>query len=220
MEKIVIYGNGAVAFGMYHAFRGRPNYQVVGFTVDRESMNGDRYCDLPIIPFDLVKSTFPPETHRMFIAVGYVKANKIRRDRYLQSREMGYRLPTVISPAAIVGAGAPMGDNCVIGNFTGIAATARIGNNVWIGDGCIIGEDVVIGDHSYLSAGVAIGGFSSIGSCCYFGIRSTVRNKVSIGNDCVIGAGALMLEDAADGSVYMGERATLLPISSDKLPLG
>jgi hypothetical protein len=36
----------------------------------------------------------------------------------------------------------------------------------------------------------------------------------------VIGAGALMLENAEDGSVYMGEPATLLPISSDKLPLG
>ena len=220
MEKIVIYGNGAVAFGMHHAFKGRPNYEVVGFTVDRKSMNGDRYSGLPLIPFDLVKSTFPPETHRMFIAVGYVQANKIRRDRYLQSKEMGYRFPNFISPAAIAGSVVPMGDNCVVGNFTGIAATAKIGNNVWIGDGCIIGEDVVIGDHSYLSAGVAIGGFSSIGTCCYFGIRSTVRNKVSIGNDCVIGAGALMLEDAADGSVYMGERATLLPISSDKLPLG
>lgn len=220
MEKIVIYGNGAVAFGMHHAFKGRPNHEVVGFTVDRESMNGDRYCDLPVIPFDLVKSTFPPEIHKMFIAVGYVKANKIRRDRYLQSKEMGYRFPTLISPAAIVGAHVPMGDNCVIGNFTTVNATARIGNNVWIGDGCIIGEDVVIGDHCYVSAGVAIAGFSKIGSCCYFGIRSTVRNKVSIGNDCVIGAGALMLEDAADGSVYMGERATLLPISSDKLPLG
>lgn len=220
MEKIVIYGNRAVALGMYHAFKGRPNYEVVAFTVDRESLQGDRFCDLPVIPFDLVKSAFPPETHKMFIAVGYVNNNRIRRDRYLSSREMGYQLPTLISPAAAISPHTPIGDNCLIGNFTGIATTARIGNNVWIGDGCIIGEDVVIGDHCYLSAGVAIAGFSSIGSCCYFGIRSTVRNKVSIGNDCVIGAGALMLEDAADGSVYMGERATLLPIPSNKLPLG
>lgn len=220
MAKIVIYGNKAVALGMYHAFEGRPDFDVVAFTVDRESMQGDRFCELPVVPFDTVKSAFPPETHKMFIAVGYVKNNRIRRDRYLSSKEMGYQLPTLISPAAAMHAQTPIGDNSVVGNFTAIAPTARIGANVWIGDGCLIGEDVVIGDHCYVSGGVAIAGFSRIGSCCYFGIRSTVRNKVSIGNDCVIGAGALMLEDAADGSVYMGERATLLPIASDKLPLG
>lgn len=220
MEKLVIYGNRAVALGIYHAFKGRPDYEVVAFTVDRESMQGDRYCDLPVIPFDIVRTVFPPETHKMFIAVGYVKTNKIRRDRYLTSKEMGYQRPNFISGAAAINPRMPIGDNCVVGSFTGIAVTARIGNNVWIGDGCIIGEDVVIGDHCYISAGVAIAGFSQIGSCCYFGIRSTVRNKVSIGNDCVIGAGALMLEDAQDGSVYMGEPATLLPIASDKLPLG
>jgi len=205
---------------MYHAFNGRPDRRVVAFTVDRESMQGDTFCELPVVPFDTVKSAFPPETHRMFIAVGYVKANKIRRDRYLWAKELGYQMPNFISSAAAINPQAPIGDNCVVGSFTGIAATARIGNNVWIGDGCIIGEDVAIGDHCYISAGVAIAGFSRIGSCCYFGIRSTVRNKVSIGNDCVIGAGALMLEDAEDRSVYMGEPATLLPIASDKLPLG
>jgi sugar O-acyltransferase (sialic acid O-acetyltransferase NeuD family) len=220
LEKIVIYGNRAVALGMYHAFKARPDFEVVAFTVDRAVMQGDRFCELPIVPFDTVKSAFPPETHRMFIAVGYVKNNKIRRDRYLSSKEMGYRLPTLISPAAAMYAQTPIGDNCVVGSFTAIAPTAKIGNNVWIGDGCMIGEDVLIGDHCYLSGGVAVAGYSRVGSCCYFGIRSVVRNKVSIGNDCVIGAGALMLEDADDGSVYMGERATRLPISSDKLPLG
>lgn len=205
---------------MYYGFKNRPDWEVVAFTVDRDSLKGDRLCDLPVVPFDIVKSAFPPETHKMFIAVGYVRNNKIRRDRYLSSKEMGYQLPNFISAAAAINPHMVIGDNCVVGNFTGIAPTARIGKNVWIGDGCIIGEDVVIGDHCYLSAGVAIAGFSRIGSCCYFGVRSTVRNKVSIGNDCVIGAGALMLSDAADGSVYMGEPATLLPIASDKLPLG
>ena len=220
MEKIIIYGNKAVALGAYHGLKRHPDYEVVAFTVDRESSKGDRLCGLPVVPFDIVKSAFPPETHKMFIAVGYVRNNKIRRDRYLLAKEMGYQLPNFISNASIVHPETPVGDNCVIDAYTTIAPTAKIGNDVTIGPGCIIGENVVIGDHCFFSGGVAIAGFVSIGSCCYFGIRSTVRNKVSIGNDCVIGAGALMLENAEDGSVYMGEQATLLPISSDKLPLG
>lgn len=220
MEKIVIYGNRAVALGMYHAFTGRPNYEVVAFTVDRESWQGDQFCGLPVIPFDVIRNECPPETHKMFIAVGYVKNNTIRRDRFLTSREMGYRLPTFVSATAAVSSHTPIGDNCVVGNFTAISSTAKIGQNVWISDGCIIGEDVVVGDHCYLSGGVSVGGYSRIGSGSYLGIRATVRNKVSIGKECVIGAGALMLEDAEDGSVYMAKPATLLPIPSNKLPLG
>ena len=220
MEKLIVYGNKSVALGMYYGLKGDPNYEIVAFTVDRESLEGDRFCELPVIPFDIVKDAFPPETHKMFIAVGYVRNNKIRRDRYLLSKEMGYQLPNFIDRTALVLPATQVGDNCTIGAYTVISPTVKIGNNVSIAGGCIIGEDVVIGDHCFFSGGVAVAGGVSIGSCCYLGMRSTIRNKVSIGKDCVIGAGALMLENAEDGSVYMGEPATLLPISSDKLPLG
>jgi sugar O-acyltransferase (sialic acid O-acetyltransferase NeuD family) len=220
LEKLIIYGNKSVARGAYSSFRHSSKYEVVAFTVDREYLEGDRFCELPIAPFDTVKKEFPPETHRMFIAVGYVGNNKIRKERYLQSKEMGYHLINTMGSASIVNPESTIGENCIVGQFVVISHNVRIGNNVFIGTGCSIGHDVVIGDHCLLSDGVSVGGGSSIGSCSYLGMRSIIRNKVSIGNDCVIGAGALMLENAEDGSVYMGEPATLLPISSDKLPLG
>jgi sugar O-acyltransferase (sialic acid O-acetyltransferase NeuD family) len=220
LEKLVIYGNKSVARGLYSTFRLGSKYEVVAFTVDREYLEGDRFCELPIVPFDTVEKEFPPEAHKMFIAVGYVGANRIRKERYLRSKEMGYRLVSAVSPTAIVNPGTIIGENCIVGHFAVISDSARIGNNVFISAACTIGHDVVIGDHCLLSDGVSVGGGVSIGACSYLGIRSIIRNKVSIGNGCVIGAGALMLENAEDGSVYMGEPAALLPISSDKLPLG
>jgi sugar O-acyltransferase (sialic acid O-acetyltransferase NeuD family) len=219
LEKLVIYGNKSVARGLYSTFRRSSKYEVVAFTVDREYLEGDRFCELPIVPFETVRKEFPPETHRMFIAVGYVGTNKIRKERYLRSKEMGYRLVSTVSPTAIVNPELTIGENCIVGHFA-VIDNARIGNNVFISAACTIGHDVVIGDHCLLSDGVSVGGSARIGSCSFLGMRSIIRNRVSIGNDCVIGAGALMLENAEDGSVYMGEPATLLPISSDKLPLG
>jgi sugar O-acyltransferase (sialic acid O-acetyltransferase NeuD family) len=220
LEKLIIYGNKSVARGAYSGFRRNPKYEVVAFTVDREHLEGDRFCELPIVPFETVSKDFPPATHSMFIAVGYVENNKIRKDRYLRSKEMGYRLVNAISPTAVVSPECTIGENCIIGHFVVISDNVRIGSNVFISTACTIGHDVVIGDHCLLSDGVSVGGSVSIGSCAYLGMRSIIRNRVSIGNDCVIGAGALMLEDAEDGCVYMGEPATLLPISSEKLPLG
>lgn len=219
MEKLVLFGNKTVARGMYLGFKNHPKYEVVGFTVDREYMEGDRFCELPIVPFDSVRDAFPPDTHRMHIAIGFVANNRIKKERYLSAKAMGYEMASFISRTTSVDAKA-IGDHCLIGTYCVISSTARIGNNVTISAGCIIAEDVVIDDHCYLSGGVAIAGGAKIGSGTYLGVRSIVRNKITIGSHCVIGAGALMLENAADNTVYIGEPATLLSISSDKLPLG
>jgi len=220
LEKIIIYGNKSVARETYYALKYYSNYEVSGFTVDSKLLEGDRLFGLPVIPFEVVKNAFPPDTYKMFIAVGYVKNNKIRKDRYFLSKEMGYQLITFISPNSIVYPETRVGDNCFIDHYSVISADARIGNNVIITAGCLIGHGVVIGDHCFLAGGACVAGGVNIGSCCYLGMRSIIRNGISIGNNCVIGAGAIMLENAEDKSVHLGEPATLLPVSSDDLPLG
>lgn len=220
MEKVIIYGNKAVAREIYYGFKYFSNYEVVSFTVDRESFDGDRLLDLPVIPFDIVRAKLSPDKYKMFIAVGYVKNNKIRKERYYKSKEMGYQLINFISPKSIILPETPVGDNCFIGHYAIISPDAKIGNNVIISNSCAIGHDAVIGDHCFIADGAGVSGGVSIGSCSFLGARSTIRNKVSIGNECVIGAGAIMLENAEDRSVYLGEPATLLPISSNELPLG
>jgi len=220
VTKVIIYGNKAVARETYHCLKHYSDYDVSGFTVDSKSWEDDRLCGLPVIPFDRVALEFPPDTHRMFVAVGYVRNNAVRRDRYLMAKNMGYELITFISPTAIVYPETTVGDNCLVDHHAVISADARIGNDVIISAGCLVGHDVVIGDHCFLAGGVSVAGGVSIGSCSYLGMRSVIRNGISIGSNCVIGAGAILLEDAADNSVHLGEAATLLPVSSDNLPLG
>lgn len=219
MDKIIIYGNKSIAREAFYYLKYFTDYKVVGFTVDRDYMESDTLLHLPVLPFDIVETTFPPNRHKMLIAVGYVQNNKIRKERYFRSKEMGYQLINFISPKSILHPETAVGDNCIIGHNTVISPDARIGNNVIIASGCLIGHDVIIGDHCFFSPGVSVAGSVDIGSCCFLGTNATIRNKVSIGKECVIGAGAIILQNTEDKSVYVGEPATLLPISSDKLPL-
>jgi sugar O-acyltransferase (sialic acid O-acetyltransferase NeuD family) len=220
MEKIVIYGNKSLAREFFFCLKYFSDYEVVGFTVDRELLGSSRHCNLDVIPFDSVETVFPPDSHKMLIAVGYVQNNKIRKERYFRSKEMGYELINFTSPKAIIHPETAIGDNCFIDHYVIIPPDVTIGNNVIIRSGCNIGHDVVIGDHCFFSPGVSIGGTVNIGPYSFFGMSSIVRNKVSIGKECVIGAGALILESAEDRSVYLGEQATKLPILSCDLPLG
>jgi sugar O-acyltransferase (sialic acid O-acetyltransferase NeuD family) len=219
MEKVILFGSGNIARQTFFSLKYHSDYEIVGFTVDREYLKVDSLFQLPVVPLDDVQAVFPPDNHKMLIAVGYQKSNKIREGMYFQAKKMSYELITFASRKAIVYPETRIGDNCFIGHFTTICGSARIGNNVIIGDGCTIGHDVVVGDHCFLSSDVSIAGNVSIGSHCYLGIHSTIRNGISIGKECVIGAGAIILENTKDRSVYVGEPATLLPISSDKLPL-
>jgi sugar O-acyltransferase (sialic acid O-acetyltransferase NeuD family) len=220
MEKVIVFGNRSMARVMLYSLQNSSEYEVVGFTVDREYLDSDSLFQMPVVPFDIVETVFPPNRHKMIIAVGYVQNNKIRKERYFRAKEIGYQLVNTISSRSVISPETAIGDNCSIGAYTVISPDAKIGNNVFIGSLCAVGHDVIIGDHCFLADSVCVSGSVSIGSCCYFGPNSTIRNRVSIGKECVIGAGAIMLADAEDRSVYLGEPATLLPISSSELPLG
>ena len=219
-EKVIIVGNKSTARETFFFLKYFSSYEVMGFVVDREYLESQNLLGLPVAPFDSVEIAFPPNKHKMLVAVGYVQNNKIRKERYFRSKEMGYQLINFISPKAIIHPETAVGDNCIIGHYTVISPDAKIGNNVIIASGCMIGHDVTIGDHCFISPGVSVVGSVNIGSCCYLGTHATVRNRVSIGKECVIGAGAIILEDTEDRSVWLGEPATLLPISSNELPLG
>jgi sugar O-acyltransferase (sialic acid O-acetyltransferase NeuD family) len=220
VEKVIIFGNKSTAREAFYFLKYFSDYEIAGFTVDREYVESATLLKLPVIPFDTVETLFPADTHKMLIAIGYVQNNKIRTARYYRSKELGYQFINFISPKSIVHPETAIGDNCIIGHYAVISADAKIGNNVIIGHSCTIGHDVFIEDHCFLSTGVSVAGSVSIGACSYLGISSIIRNKVSIGKECVIGAGAIILENIEDRSVYISEPATKLPISSDELPLG
>jgi acetyltransferase-like isoleucine patch superfamily enzyme len=45
-----------------------------------------------------------------------------------------------------------------------------------------------------------------VGAYTFIGVNATTRDAITIGERCVIGAGAVILRDAADGEVYPAPR--------------
>ena len=219
MDKVILYGNGAVAAATYHAFTCDGQYEIAGFTLDRDLIQEERLLGLPLVPFDEVQSIFPPDQYRIHIAVGYVGVNRVRAERYYRAKELGYQMISYVSPKAIIGPDVVLGENCTIGVNCVIHPAVKIGDNVTISANCFIGHDTVIQDHAFLANCVAIADGVIIEPYCFFGINSTVRNLVRIARECVIGAGALILQDTQAKQVYLGKPANLLSITSDELPI-
>jgi sugar O-acyltransferase (sialic acid O-acetyltransferase NeuD family) len=217
MEKLILFGNGAVAEVLFHQLSRDTGYQIVAFTVDRHLICERTFHGLPLAPWDEISERYPAVDHRMLIAVGYVHVNRLRAERFREAKAMGYRLISYVSPKASLWDGFILGENCRLNDNVLIQPYTRIGDNVFIGSETIIGHHSVIEDHCHLSASVRIAGQVTVEPYCYIGINATIRNKVTIASSCVIGAGAVILSDTVEKGVYMARPADLLPISSDQL---
>ena len=219
MEKVILFGNGPVARGAYGVLTHNSRYQVAAFTVDSQYITVETLFDRPVVPFSEVASLYPPDEYKMLVAVGYLKVNQLRAQRYYQALELGYQLISQVSSNTSISPKMALGNNCLIFGNCLISASAQIGHNVIIDSGAIIAHDTIIKDHCYVGAGVVIGGGVTIEPYCFIGLNSTIRNKVAIARECVIGAGSVILQDTRAREVYMARQAELLPITSDRLSL-
>ncbi len=217
VNQLVIFGAGDIAQLAHYYFTTDSDYEVVGFTVDSAYIKSQKFCGLPIIPFEEVAETYPPDNYTIFVALSYSKLNQIRKQKYLDSKALGYRLASYVSSHATVLNDGRVGDNCFILEDNTVQPFVTIGNNVTLWSGNHIGHHSTIEDHCFLASHIVVSGGVEIGEASFIGVNATLRDHIKVGERCVIGAGTLILSDAEPGSVYIGRATERAEISSDRL---
>lgn len=206
-RRLVIFGTGQVAELAWYYFSHDTDFQVAGFTVDREFLVDEQFAALPVVPFDDVTTFFPPASHALFVAMSYSGRNRVRAERYHAALAKGYELPSYVSSKATVWPGFEHGRNCFVLEDNTIQPFACLGNNVTLWSGNHVGHHCRIDDDVFVISHVVISGNAVIGRGSFVGVNVTIRDGVHIGEDSVIGAGALILKDTEDDGVY-GPRET------------
>jgi sugar O-acyltransferase (sialic acid O-acetyltransferase NeuD family) len=218
MSNVVIYGNGQMARLAHFYLEQDSPLDVVAFTVDRSYVNDTTLEGLPVLPLEEITERHPPDAVGMFVAVGYGRVNKERRDSYHRVKAMGYPLVSYVCSKAILWPNVEIGENCFIMEGNVIQPNVSIGDDVTLGPSNCIGHHCIIKDHCFLASGANLSGNVTIEPCCFLGANATVRNAVTIAQECVIGAGAVIMKDTSEREVYTSPRAQLLPLPSDRLP--
>ncbi|OAB63468.1 transferase [Leptolyngbya valderiana BDU 20041] len=217
MNSLVIFGTSELAEVSYYYFSHDTDYEIVAFTVDSDYLTEDSFCGLPVISFEEISHIHPPESSDLFVAVSYTKLNRVRRDKYLASKNLGYKLASYISPHATVLNDFNFGENCLVLEDNTIQPYAQIGNNVTLWSGNHIGHHAKIGDHCFISSHVVVSGGVEIAESCFVGVNATLRDHIKIGEKCVIGAGALILADAEPEGVYLGHASERSRVPSSRI---
>lgn len=201
MQDIIIFGAGEIAELADVYFAGDSAFRVAAFTVDRSHLKAADLRGRPIIAFEDLADSHPPDRHAVFVALSYARLNAFRAEKVAAARAKGYKLASYVSSRASVPADFQAGDNCFILEDNTIQPFARIGRNVTLWSGNHIGHHSVIEDDVFVASHAVISGGVTIGQGSFIGVNATIRDHVTIGRQCVIGAGALVLEDQPDFAV-------------------
>ena len=114
---------------------------------------------------------------------------------------------TLVHPTATVADSADIFPGCVVGAGTHIGPEVTLGDHVHVGAGCTLTR-TTIGAYTTVSPGVDIAGDVTIGEECLIGVGATVSNLVHIGDRVTIGAGAVVVRNAADDQTVICRNLT------------
>jgi sugar O-acyltransferase (sialic acid O-acetyltransferase NeuD family) len=217
-KPLVIYGNGQIGEIAHFYFKRDSEYEVVAYTADREFITETTYHGLPVIAYDELAKTHPPDSCDMFVALSYSKLNTHRMNKFQLVCADGYKCASYIcSKAAFWADDLKMGSNCFILENVVVQPFVQIGDNVTVWSGTHIGHHTQIGSHSFITSQVVISGGVRIGERCFIGVNATLRDHITIGDQCVIGAGALIMADTDTQSVYISTASNRAAVPSHKL---
>lgn len=76
--------------------------------------------------------------------------------------------------------------------------------------GCSVDHDCVLADFVHISPGARLAGGVAVGQCSWGGIGACVKQMINIGENVVVGAGAAVLSDVAEGMTVVGVPARAL----------
>lgn len=216
-KPVVIFGTGDFArVASVYLTQDSP-HEVAAFTVHRQYITEPTLLGKPVVPFEELAATHPPDRFAMLVATGFKGVNKVRAGLYHHCKELGYELIRYVCSKAAVWGEVEFGDNVFVFENNVVQPFVKIGSNSVLWSGNHVGHDATIGDHCFVSSHVVISGRASVGDYCFLGVNSTLRDGVALGAGCVVGAGAVVLKDAAPGSVLRGPSAELSPVPSHRL---
>lgn len=194
-ERILITGSGGHAKTIVDTLERLGTYDLAGFVgpgdVDTVIYRGYRLlghdADLPALYDQGIRAAA--------IGIGFMGQSMVRNRLYAQMEHIGYHLPVLADPTAVVATDVVLGAGTYIGRQAVVNAEAVLGRACIINTGSIVEHECRIGDFSHVAVGAVLCGQVKVGRECLIGANATIIQGLSIGDGSIVGAGAVVTKD-------------------------
>lgn len=204
LNKILIVGGGGHSLNLLDLLEENNYFSIAGF-IDTDEKKGTSFYGYPYIGTDQeLKRLFDEGIHLAALGIGYMGTTKRRRDLFMKLKKIGFQLPALVDPTAIVSKRAKICEGAFIGKGAIVNAGAVIAENVIINSAAVVEHEAVIGAHSHVSVHASVCGSCMIGQDVFLGAGTVVKQGVHIGDRCLIGAASIVLQDIPSDKVAYG----------------
>jgi sugar O-acyltransferase (sialic acid O-acetyltransferase NeuD family) len=195
MKKIILLGGGGHCKSCIDVIENENKYKIIGI-IDKKknSLLNYKVFSENYLNNKLIKNNYA------LVTVGQIKNYKIRAKLFNRLKDLGFKMPSIISPAAYISKHAVIGQGTIIMHGATVNAGAIIGNNCIINTNSLIEHDVVIGDHTHISTKATINGGVVIGNKVFVGSHSIIKDNISIGERSIVGAGLYIKKNLQEDS--------------------
>ncbi len=204
MDDIVLVGFGGHAKSVIDSIEKLNCYHIVGYTdVDSsKEYRGCQYlgCD------DVLQKYYNKGIRNAFITLGYMGKGKQRELLYKKLKEIGFQLPVIIDPSAVLADDVSIEEGTFVGKKCVINSAAKVGKMCIINTGATIEHENLIGDFTHISVNSTLCGNVSVGPHCFIGANATIIQNIKIGSESVVGAGSIVLRDILSNEIVYGVR--------------
>ena len=198
MEDIILLGIGGHAHSVVDSIEAAEKYHIIGF-LDVKEKQGKSFRGYQVLGEDVQMARYYSEGVRnAFISIGYMGHGMLRETLYGALKKIGYSIPNIIDPSAIVARDVLMGEGIFVGKRAVINAAVSVGDMCIINTGAVLEHDCCVGRFSHIAVGSVLCGGVHVGERTLIGANATIIQELRIGNECIVGAGTTIRRNIED----------------------
>ncbi len=193
--KIILVGAGGHCRSCIDVIEQEDRFEIMGIVDKAKQDESSAVMGYPLIGTDDDLQVLRKECDNALVTVGQIKSPTVRIRLYERLKELGFELPTIVSPWAYVSRHTEIGEGTVVMHRATVNAGAMVGSNCILNTCSLVEHDASIGNHVHLSTGAVVNGDSSVGSRSFIGSGATVVHGITLPEQSFVRAGQLVVSE-------------------------
>lgn len=185
MENLILVGFGGHAKSIADCIEREKKFKIIGYTDLNKQNSIYEYLGTD----DILDYYFNQGIKYAVVCIGYMGKGTLREILYTKLKRIGYILPIIKDPSAIISTSAVIEEGTFIGKNVIINSEAHIGKMCIINTKSLIEHECIISDFSHISVNANLCGQVEVGYAAFIGASATIIQCIKVSSRKIIPAG-------------------------------